>query len=88
MAQKVTAWKAIDGQLFETEDDAKAHDFDKAFSDWMAESFAKWPPDVPAFKDVVMRDRMKLLSIFKLLNGGNPQAAPVRPFEPLLVEAA
>ncbi len=87
MAQKVTAWKAMDGQLFETEDDAKSHDFDKAFSGWLAESFETWPNDATAFKAAVIRDRMKLLGIFKLLNGGTPQAALPRLAE-VLAEAA
>jgi hypothetical protein len=87
MAQKVTAWRALDGELFETEDDAKSYDFEKGFNGWMDENFDKLPRDAGAFKAIVMRDRMKLLGIFKLLNGCTPQVTLPRLAEDL-AEAA
>jgi hypothetical protein len=66
-----------DGKLFEKEDDAKSYEFEKALRAWAAEqgtkgcSDAAKPPEwSEPYLDAIMRDRIKLLGIFKLLNGG------------------
>lgn len=68
MAEKVQAYRAKDGSLFAEEQAAKDHDFGLAFTAWWDScSFA----NVSDVLNSIMDERMKLLPIFKLLNGGS-----------------
>lgn len=84
MAEKVIAWKSSDGEMFENEDDAKAHDFETELMTWV-NKHSPFPSNtqpfttILSFVDAMVEDRMALLKIFKLLNGGNPiVAAPTK----------
>jgi hypothetical protein len=74
MIKPVPAWLTSDGKLFEKEDDAKAYEFEQALRAWMAD-LEQSDPDTPKWTEkqlaAIIRDRAKLLSIFKLLNGSN-----------------
>lgn len=66
--ETVRAFKASDGKLFESEQDAKDHEFELALAAWWRSCEFTHPADVLT---AIMDERMKLLPIFKLLNGGN-----------------
>ena len=77
MIKSVPAWLTSDGKLFEKEDDAKTYEFEQALRAWVADQHknggandAKPPDWSDLHLDAIMRDRLKLLGIFKLLNGG------------------
>jgi hypothetical protein len=79
MPEKVTAWQAADGTLYASESDAKDHDFKSALAVWFRDRFPSPGCDGEpgtAFFGALIDDRMKLLPIFKLLNGGTPVTAP------------
>lgn len=69
--EKTMAWKASDGQLFDSEPAAKEHEFTLALAAWWlnakGDSGVTWPDCI---FDRIVADRTKLLPIFKLLNGG------------------
>lgn len=78
---KVAAYRTSDGTLFETEQAAKDHEFQITLTVWWeAQDFEADKATGAVFPDriytLIMADRMKLLPIFKLLNGGNPIVAP------------
>lgn len=79
--EKVYAFKTGDGQLFETEQAAKDHEFTLAIRSWWTEALVSLGKqekgDAPSdWLDIIIADRAKLLPIFKLLNGGNPIVVP------------
>ncbi len=74
MIKSVPAWMTTDGKLFEKEDDAKAYEFEQGLRAWVAEQ-PNAEADTPQWSEphlaAIIRDRAKLLSVFKVLNGGN-----------------
>jgi hypothetical protein len=89
MAEKVTAWQASDGTLHQTEQCAKDKDFQLALDAWMEAKFKFTRGDDDLCDqdrgylrviDAIVEDRMKLLQIFKMLNGesGSFEAYPTR----------
>ena len=83
MIKSVPAWLTSDGKLFQKEDDAKAYEFEQALRTWAADQGngeAKPPDWSELHLGVIMRDRMKLLGIFKLLNGGGDMPAISRSY--------
>lgn len=81
MVEKFSGWIASDGRLFKTEDEAKSHEFEEAFYAWACERFGvkgndPLPAEMDALYEAIVEDRMKLLPIFKLLNGGSPPVPP------------
>ncbi len=74
MIKPVPAWLTTDGRLFEKEDDAKAYEFEQALRAWVSEQEqgeANTPKWTEKHLATIIRERAKLLSIFKLLNGSN-----------------
>jgi hypothetical protein len=87
--EKFSAWRTVDGKLFAEEQDAKDHEFAVALDAWVEATFS---PEIHTVDDaraersfdnllgLLKADRMKMLPIFKLLNGtGGPIAPPVQP---------
>lgn len=74
MAKQVAAWAADDGTIFATEDEAKNHDFEVALAGWWTSIMTEMtdPPSISHLQGLMRRDRQKLLTIFKLLNGSRP----------------
>lgn len=87
MADKVSAWQASDGTIYMVEQDAKDRDFEIALRAW-AEDYYNTPRDDPLSEHAeqivasMIAERMNLLPIFKILNGGNTLALPPRTEEP------
>lgn len=86
MPDKVQAWRSSDGKLFELEDEAKAHEFELAFRAWARSGLDAGEkdftdPQMIGFINRIIEDRMKLLPIFKGLNGGNGLSVPAPPRE-------
>ncbi len=87
MIRSVPAWLTTDGKLFEKEDDAKAYEFEQALRAWVAEqrqgnvTAVDWSEEHLA---TIVQERAKLLTIFKLLNGGPAvTAGSIHGLEPL-----
>ena len=86
----VQSWEASDGSLHKTEDQAKEKDWTIAFGAWLSSHFPD-NYDMPVFErtfdNLVTRirdDRMALMKVMKLLNGGAgipPVAAIKQPSE-------
>lgn len=74
--EKVPAWRTSDGQYFEKQDDAKAHEFELQFREYwkmLKVDMLKSDDDDVLVDDIgnrIIDDKDKLLPIFKLLNGG------------------
>lgn len=74
MAVMVQSWRADDGSLHATEQDAKEKDFQIAFDAWLEGHFPPSLKEQPTWQDLVTairNDRMALLKVLKTLNGGN-----------------
>lgn len=87
MARQIAAWLSSDGSLHEKEDSAKTRDFEIAFDAWVENRFhpvvstqddARMSRSFENLRGAIHEDRMKLLAIWKLLNGGAAITAPPR----------
>ena len=83
MVKQVPGWLAEDGSFHLKEDDAKAAEFRIAFTAWVDSIRTDNPNRIVSpteLIELVFTDRMKLLPIFKLLNGGNgiPPVAAIK----------
>ncbi len=79
MVEKYQAWRSADGELFDSEQEAKDHEFTVTLATWFKARFPDPGVDGEpgtAFWNAMLEDRMKLLPIFKLLNGGSTLTAP------------
>lgn len=74
MPKQITAWQADDGALFLTDQEAKDHEFCDAIREYISTlSEDVQPTSVNAYLNMIlMKDRQKLLAIFRLLNGTPP----------------
>lgn len=66
---KGIAYKTTDGTWFDTEQGAKDHEFEIAIREWWDENVL--PLNDSETIDIMIEQRMKLLTIWKLLNGGS-----------------
>lgn len=75
MVKQVQGWLADDGSLHLKEDEAKGRDFEIAFHAYCEDVISGLGTEdksgAAQLVKAMIEDRMKLLPIFKLLNGGN-----------------